>query len=674
MIVLMRMRFLTATHGGLLLVAALAAVGAGCTSLCPSGRCALRDGTRRGVAFHLVVQAPAGTEAAANARFQQFASDIEQRMPAPFRGTIRGTVTVTFDLTAPLSATEPVPATGLPAALARHTRDECRNLGRVAWRGQTISLNRALARAVAAGPEAAPRLVGFHGDWYRLAVGTALQQLAVLHERERPAGALSATLEFRKLIGWQSGLGGSALKNLNLARSPCACEARSPGDFFAVNLEYYLMDPEYAWRRPAEFAYFRQYFPDPFPARTGRLNSRIFLADRYVPIDLAPERVSAVHYVVATPGEQMGSGFGHSLLRFVMPPPDAPAGIDAMRTPGEHAAIGYQAFTLGDLTINPIGGLFGRYPSLPFVYLFTTVQSRYVSGELRELRSYPLVLSDAERRMLVYRMLENYWEYQGAYKFLTQNCATELRDDIQGCLLGEQAFRSNGAISPNGVARVLRREGLLDMAPFDDLDRARRDGYYFPDYDAAKQSLARLAARNPALPYRKQLNAFVEKTSAAQRQTFYRDMVAQDPSAQAALASEFYIIECRIRLLAHQELLKAALRLIRTAVRPTLFGGHAVAGPPGKPTVAEVYKEAAGLLNGMLPGHLLPPDSGYGIPLAAEMARLPTVAEMDAKRHRLSELRDVLIDVLKKEQPELCARYFGADANLHFFLQASARP
>ena len=48
-------------------------------------------------------------------------------------------------------------------------------------------------------------------------------------------------------------------------RSPDGYELASPVEFVAVNLEYFLLDPAYACRRPALYHYFAAHFGDEPP-------------------------------------------------------------------------------------------------------------------------------------------------------------------------------------------------------------------------------------------------------------------------------------------------------------------------------------------------------------------------------------------------------------------------
>ncbi|EPN22216.1 hypothetical protein A259_07391, partial [Pseudomonas syringae pv. actinidiae ICMP 19070] len=59
------------------------------------------------------------------------------------------------------------------------------------------------------------------------------------------------------LAGWQQYVGRRGEReehNGQVARSPDIYETTSPLEFVAVNMEYFLLDPAYACRRPALYA------------------------------------------------------------------------------------------------------------------------------------------------------------------------------------------------------------------------------------------------------------------------------------------------------------------------------------------------------------------------------------------------------------------------------------
>src|SRR6185312_15228956 len=94
---------------------------------------------------------------------------------------------------------------------------------------------------------------------------------------------------------------------------------------FAVNMEYFLLDPEFACRRPSEFEYLRDYFGfDPYPSRSCKLNTKLRLSAASADdpsggqIDLDPSRIYQVHFLLAGAGQAFDSAFGHAMFRLIV--------------------------------------------------------------------------------------------------------------------------------------------------------------------------------------------------------------------------------------------------------------------------------------------------------------------------------------------------------------------
>src|SRR5690606_34254826 len=128
------------------------------------------------------------------------------------------------------------------------------------------------------------------------------------------------------LAGWPQAVGRRGQRerdNRQLARSPDVYELSSPLEFVAVNLEYFLLDPAYACRRPALYRHFRDHFGWA-PAKRERcaegyayLNAGSDFARQ--PLGrLDPERVYQVHYLFAEANQNWVSRWGHSMLRLVV--------------------------------------------------------------------------------------------------------------------------------------------------------------------------------------------------------------------------------------------------------------------------------------------------------------------------------------------------------------------
>ncbi|OZB25699.1 MAG: hypothetical protein B7X51_13600, partial [Pseudomonas sp. 34-62-33] len=108
------------------------------------------------------------------------------------------------------------------------------------------------------------------------------------------------------LAGWQQRVGQRGARDLDngqVARSPDSYELTNALEFVAVNLEYFLLDPSYACRRPSLARYFREHFDwtpisEPCASDYPYLNAgRDFAVQPLGRLD--PERVYEVDYLLA---------------------------------------------------------------------------------------------------------------------------------------------------------------------------------------------------------------------------------------------------------------------------------------------------------------------------------------------------------------------------------------
>ena len=108
--------------------------------------------------------------------------------------------------------------------------------------------------------------------------------------------------------------------------------ADEPTEFVAVNLEYFLLDPAYACRRPALYGYFAVELGS-LPPRSECAPDLVYLqvgSDASQPpvLQLGSERVYAVDYLFAEGNDRPMSRWGHSMLRLVICAPGRAPGPD----------------------------------------------------------------------------------------------------------------------------------------------------------------------------------------------------------------------------------------------------------------------------------------------------------------------------------------------------------
>ncbi len=166
-----------------------------------------------------------------------------------------------------------------------------------AIRHDALVLNAKLLPALVDGSAASQKTNRPHGSVRRELLATVLHELTHLYDRARLWPAAEKTLLQRcrqqasslgkvglpdncrgqterrftlsdeprllDLAGWAQYVGRRGEReqsNRQVARSPDSYELSNPREFVAVNMEYFLLDPAYACRRPALYRYFRAHF------------------------------------------------------------------------------------------------------------------------------------------------------------------------------------------------------------------------------------------------------------------------------------------------------------------------------------------------------------------------------------------------------------------------------
>lgn len=311
-------------------------------------------------------------------------------------------------------------------------------------------------------------------------------------------------------------------------RSPDVYELTSSFEAFPVNMEYFLMDPAYACRRPSLYSLFRNKFQHtPFPTTPCIAALNYVLPDfkgKESPlksIDL--NRVYEIDYLMAGEGDTMMSGWGHSMFRIVMCAPGRKSlGPDCRKDLSEHIVLSYRAF-VNSVQINTLKGLTGEYPSRLFFVPMDQVIDEYNKTELRDLRSIPLRLNRAEIRQFIIRAIETHWSYDGQYYFTSNNCAVESLN-----LLKTSIFRP-GLVSieiktPIGLEIDLIRKGLADDSVLKNRLSAISNGHLFDSY-RDRYELSYTVLRKELNLKHKDFLEFLQ-TPAAQRHKIYQKLSA----------------------------------------------------------------------------------------------------------------------------------------------------
>ncbi|MCF7200838.1 DUF4105 domain-containing protein [Pseudomonas oligotrophica] len=429
------------------------------------------------------------------------------------------------------------------------------------------------------------------------------------------------------LAGWPQRVGRRGARepaNAQIARSPDRYELSNPREFVAVNLEYFLLDPGYACRRPSLHAYFREHFDwqpahvQPCEAGYPILNAgRDF--GRTPLLRLDPERVYEVDYLFAEANDAWVSRWGHSMLRLVICKPGRAPGPDCRLDLDQHLVLSFRAF-VDDVQLSSWDGLTGVYPSRLFVLPLDQVIEEYTKVELRSLASVPLKLTRGQIAQLVARSAELHWSYDGDYYFLSNNCAVETLKLLRSGTARSELVALD-SILPNGLLELLIHRGLADASVLDDPREALRLGYRFDSYRDRYQAMFAVLRERLALPQQD-----VEQWLALPARERSHWIEPADLRAAAAM------------LLVEQAALRRHLLLAQDELKNRYLSGR---GQDASIDRADGALKAILASSGYLsrPAELLD-GRGYGLPQASEWTRLER--ESEERQLRLNQLSEEL--------------------------------
>ncbi len=355
--------------------------------------------------------------------------------------------------------------------------------------GKNIYLNELWIKDILAGPKAARTFSCGHKNLYQAALGTLVHEYSHIYDKNSNFPSLSE--EFKRLGHWKTGSfwwSGSENKNITRIRSPDPYEYFNTEEGFAVNLEFYLLDPEYRCRRPSFYNYFNsEHFNSwtAFPSFICRTNTEVlaydYVLDTIIKSDLNPERVYEIDYLLADRTDSFASRWGHAMYRLIICSPEVekigPHCRGGINT-AFHRVVSYRA-NIQDIQISKWKSLVGGYPSLLFILTLTGVVQEYNKEELRDLISIPLKLSDFEKNNFVYKVLENQWDYIGKYMFINNNCATESRDLLKS-VSWDPTVNQIKTLTPIGLYQELADAGYIDQELKSKIDFNKKNPYIFP--------------------------------------------------------------------------------------------------------------------------------------------------------------------------------------------------
>ena len=517
-----------------------------------------------------------------------------------------------------------------------------------------LDLNRRLLAGLTDGTAATQKTNRPHGTVRKEMLATVLHELTHLYDRARlwPAAeraviqrctrqnssagliglpdqcrgqterrfSLSDDPRLLDLAGWQQYVGRRGEReqdNHQIVRSPDLYEVSNPKEFVAVNMEYFLLDPAYACRRPALYRYYKERFgwapaaKDECPNAFPFLNAgNDFGKQPLGSVD--PERVYAVDYLLAEANQEWASRWGHSMLRLVICAPGRPRGPDCRLDLQEHLVLSYRAF-VNDVQLSSWDGLTGAYPSRLFILPLAQVIDEYTKTELRSLASVPLNLSRPEIEEVVEHAAEMHWSYDGNYYFVSNNCAVETLKLLRSGSDNAQ-LKGLDSIVPNGLLEVLKARGLADTSVLDDPREALRMGYRFDSYRDRYQAMFNVLKTR--LPIKQQTVEDWMALNADERRPWFEHA---DLRASAAM------------LLLEQASFRRQLLLAQDEVKQKYLGARGLKDggmDKANKTLQEILASSGFLSR---PAELLG-SGGYGLPQAQEWEMLESESSQRQKQ------------------------------------------
>ena len=444
-----------------------------------------------------------------------FIQDVEQALPRSLKRDLNKTIQISFKEFFGETEIEPDRVCAKKKATAQR-------YGAAYIKRDRVELHAGFLSAIQSkfNDEEVASLVCGHKDVYTLAKGALIHEIAHFYDystyerkfernvwqpkRANPKKPYLTYNEIHKnnfssiptygfINGWR--FDGTRTKSLEIKHSkinhsPDIYEFQDIKENFAVNAQFFLLDPEYKCRRPVQYEFMSKEFNHvPFAGVDCSQLVRIpVVINGKIKIQtINKSHIRNVYYLFAGEADSMMSRWGHAMFRFTVCPP----GHSEKRCKVDkryNFVLNFTGFIPG-LDIDMIDGLVGNYDSVvSFSKLGDTV-NQYTIQEERNLYSYPMNLNDDEKRRFIDLAIQRVWNYIGSYKFITNNCATEALDFLKG-VRWENEFQNLKVYTPLGLRDVLDEAGVIEKFDEPEYKKQKSLHHFFPS-NAAKVNFAK---------------------------------------------------------------------------------------------------------------------------------------------------------------------------------------
>ena len=229
-------------------------------------------------------------------------------------------------------------------------------------------------------------------------------------------------------------------------------------------MEFYLLDSTYKCKRPAQYQYLSKALGhNPFPK--VHCNSEVlypFVTTSGIDIrKLNIDHIREIHYLLADSASSFASMWGHSMFRILICDPKQSTQQCRLQRKNS-LVLNFSAF-LPNFTVDAFKGLTGQYES---TLSFSDFNATIVTGthiENRNVYSYPLNLSDEEKRLFTNLAIQKVWNYIGDYKFLSNNCSDEALDFFKA-ITSSNRLENEYVLTPTELRDLLIDKEYIDTS------------------------------------------------------------------------------------------------------------------------------------------------------------------------------------------------------------------
>lgn len=604
-----------------------------------------------------------GGNQAEKAELQKVFAKISAQLPEQFKEGLPGPIVLKIEKWSDHKS--------IPADICENKKEKKPFIyGEYNHRTKTLGLHQAVVNELMKGEENSRKIPCQHKTLYNQAVATIVHELA--HALDFNDKNFSGSPEFLQRAGFKKGLLKTKNKNTGAMRPADPYELQNAVEAFAVNAEYFVLDADYACRKPAMFEYMKSILgEDKHPSRSCRINRTVMMSTSagFFPAQVDASRVYRIDYLLAAPGKDLSSGFGHSMFRLVMCAPEhydpisnkvipaTPYGKKCLEDKLFHLVVSYRA-NVEDATLNYVKGLLGGYPSMLFILNFSDVLDEYNRDELRDVVSYPLTLSEKEKKDVLNKILEDHWNYRGSYKFITNNCAVESYNLLKNALDRSQ-LNDYRSLSPKGVLEDLDRIEFVSLKGKTEETFPARTGPLVMAY-----ALAYGYKEKGSKSDKDNVLKFIAKSSASERRKIFSQFASRNLSGlnshdEVAAMKERLVIASSFSVL-EQQILRTRMSEFRK-LAAELFTNE----QDKDPRIKQIAEEAGVALKQNFTDLA---RAGYGVPLQDEMLSRSEIED------KMNSSKDIMVRVeqlLREKFPAHFETIQSIDNNIISFNRSS---